>query len=32
MDKVMYTFLAVVIALGMWDTMAGSIPFGGRPL
>jgi nitrate reductase gamma subunit len=25
MDKVMYAFLAVVIALGMWNTIAGSI-------
>mgnify|MGYP000064101640 CR=1 FL=1 len=25
MDKVMYAFLAVVIVLGMWNTIAGSI-------
>jgi len=25
MDEVMYAFLAVVIVLGMWNTMAGSI-------
>ena len=25
MDKVMYVFLAVVIVLGMWNTVAGSI-------
>jgi nitrate reductase gamma subunit len=25
MDKVMYAFLAVVIVLGMWNTVAGSI-------
>ncbi len=25
MDKVMYAFLALVIVLGMWNTVAGSI-------
>ena len=31
MDKVMYAFLAVVIVLGMWNTIAGSIlTIGGR--
>ena len=25
MDKVMYAFLGVVIVLGMWNTIAGSI-------
>ena len=25
MDKVMYAFLAMVIVLGMWNTIAGSI-------
>ena len=25
MDKVMYVFLAAVIVLGMWNTIAGSI-------
>jgi len=31
MDKVMYAFLAVVIILGMWNTIAGSLlEFGGE--